>query len=1090
MKRILPLLNQILLFATLITLINMATVHAQAGGNVLKLGGTNGYVEVPGFAIENGGPVTIEFWSYTSASDVQSGSAFTVGGNSANPVQANVPWSDYYLYWDYGSSGRLKADYVPYLNKWTHVALVSEGKDGGFKAIYLDGVLQAWDLSSDGPGVRVSGLTIGKNGTFFHRGVIDEFRIWNVVREEAEILDLMSKEATGFESGLATVFHFNETAGATTTTGDVTNPLNGILAGDATIVTRASLDPAPYVLTCERHSPTDMQTNVTGVTFRVIFSESVTGVAAQDFETVVTGELHAGYPTVSKVNATTYDVSVSVDGVGSVQLSIAGNASITDATGNPCDQGIIGGETYWVSQARFLSVWPESGALVNNTTISYQLSLRLASGNVTWTRVGGTADPASPHVQALSGDERNDGEHNDITLVNNPVLVSGTFYTVTFNGIAADGQIVPEVSILDVLFDRGLTHAGPDPTFNPGEGAIDIRSMALQNDSKIIIGGGFTNFNGTDRNRVARLNNDGSLDTSFDPGTGANNLVNSVRVQPDSKILIAGMFTQYNETNSGGIVRVNPDGALDGTFNTEIGNLEISAMVLQGDKIIVGGYSFLGLEPTLVRLNADGSTDASLNVGDGPDGRVTCMFAQPDGKIMVGGRFSEYNSFSTSSIVRVNPDGAVSEDFVFDYDALDFNDDLESITAMIPQADGKIIVTVLSSFFDGSMEYISRVLRLNADGTTDETFNIVEIATDDSGDKPRVNAMHLQEDGKIIIVGYFEKCAGEDRNNIARLNADGTLDQSFYPDPGADDTIYALQIQTDGNILIAGEFSTYNAHYVPGIARIDPVGPAVVSSVRHTPSTATTNATSVTFRVTFSEPVTDVGTNDFTVTTSGNVAYGALTLSAVSSTTYDITIPSISGTGTLRLDVLNIASITDLPGNSFNTIFETGEAYTIIFCVNPDQPVITASFTDPAHPVLTSSAPTGNQWYFNNEVIAGATGSSYTIAAPGVYKVQVATGDCVSEFSADYALVITGLPENISEKMTIYPNPARDVIAVEGITAEEKLQVIGVTGKVYAVTPASRDGLTTMNIAGLAPGVYVLQAAQRNGVRTMRFVKE
>jgi uncharacterized delta-60 repeat protein len=911
-----------------------------------------------------------------------------------------------------------------------------------------------------------------------------------------------------------------------------------------------------------------MQTSATNVTFRVTFSEPVTGVGAPDFGTTVTGQLSAGTITVATISTTVYDVKVPVDGNGSVQLRIAATASIVDASGKQCDKEIVNGEEYWITQARFLSVWPQSGVTVNSTKVSYELPMRLTSGTATWTRTGGTADPASPHVQALSGDERNDGVHESITLANNPVLVNGAIYIITFNGVAWDGQVAPEFSITDIFFDRSFTYAEPDPAFNPGEGTIDVRSIALQTDNKIIIGGGFTDFDGTARNHVARLNSDGSLDASFDPGSGANNLVSTVLVQPDSKILIAGMFTQYNETNSSGIVRVNPDGSLDNTFNSDIGNLEVSTIVLQGDKVVIGGYSFLGLEPTLVRLNANGSTDDSFDVGEGPEGRVTCMFAQPDGKVMVGGRFGAYKSFFTSGIVRVNTDGAVSEDFYFDYDALDFNDDLESITAMVSQGDGKIIVSALSSFFDGSTEYISRIFRLNADGTADETFNIAEIAIYDLGEKAMVNAMQLQQDGKILIVGYFEKCNGENRYSIARLNADGTLDQSFYPNPGADNSIYALQTQTDGNILIGGGFSTYNSQYAPGIARIDPVSPIVVSSVRHTPTTPITNATSVTFRVTFSEPVTDVGVNDFIITQSGEITYGTTEVIGVSGAVYDVTVSSITGVGTLRLDVPNTASISDVVGNSFDALFETGESYNIGkgdqtitleaiadktegddaftvtatsssglpvtisavsdkvsiagsvvtihaagrvsimanqpgnddynaappvevgFCIKPARPVITASLADPTQPVLTSSVAAGNQWYLNNASIAAATDKSYTVTAPGAYKVQAQVNDCISEFSADYVLVITGLLEDIGEKVTIYPNPARDIIAVKGITPEEKLRVIGVTGNTYDVTPENGDGLPTVNIAGLAPGVYVLQVTQQENVRTIRFIKE
>ena len=82
-------------------------------------------------------------------------------------------------------------------------------------------------------------------------------------------------------------------------------------------------------------------------------------------------------------------------------------------------------------------------------------------------------------------------------------------------------------------------------TFNPGSGADDaLTGLAVQADGKILLAGGFTEVDGQPRNRVARLNADGSLEstTTFDLGTGANDLVYSVAVQADGKILLGGEF--------------------------------------------------------------------------------------------------------------------------------------------------------------------------------------------------------------------------------------------------------------------------------------------------------------------------------------------------------------------------------------------------------------------------------------------------------------------------------------------------------------------------------------------------------------------
>ena len=131
-----------------------------------------------------------------------------------------------------------------------------------------------------------------------------------------------------------------------------------------------------------------------------------------------------------------------------------------------------------------------------------------------------------------------------------------------------------------------------------------MSALALQPDGKILIGGAFLFFNGTARNRLARLNADGTLDLTFNPGSGANDFVSAIAVQPDGKIIIGGAFTIYNGSSRLRIARLNSDGSVDPTF---------------------GGV---------------------------PDDVVRAIVVQPDGKILIGGDFFLYNGSSRNHIVR------------------------------------------------------------------------------------------------------------------------------------------------------------------------------------------------------------------------------------------------------------------------------------------------------------------------------------------------------------------------------------------------------------------------------------------------------
>jgi Concanavalin A-like lectin/glucanases superfamily len=156
--------------------------------------GSNDLVDAPSFSWPSGGPITVAFWSLVGTGEVTASSVFTIGNLDwpDNRVQAHVPWTDRILYWDYGNSGngRIITWYETYLDKWTHVALVSEGNGGTLKAIYLNGVQVAVQPMSDGPDTPLTGFTLGTwplSVSNFHRGKVDDFRIYNRVLTPTQV---------------------------------------------------------------------------------------------------------------------------------------------------------------------------------------------------------------------------------------------------------------------------------------------------------------------------------------------------------------------------------------------------------------------------------------------------------------------------------------------------------------------------------------------------------------------------------------------------------------------------------------------------------------------------------------------------------------------------------------------------------------------------------------------------------------------------------------------------------------------------------------------------------------------------------------
>ena len=208
-----------------------------------------------------------------------------------------------------------------------------------------------------------------------------------------------------------------------------------------------------------------------------------------------------------------------------------------------------------------------------------------------------------------------------------------------------------------------------DPTFVPAPGTNDAVNVVIpQPDGKVIAAGRFTFANNVARNRIARFNFNGSLDTSFDPGTGADGEITAAVLQPDGRIVVAGRFTSFNGFTHNRVCRLNANGSVDQTFGLGNGiNNAALALALQSDgRIIVGGqFSQVDLTQrfNLARLNTNGSVDLSFDPGNGPNGDVNAIVIQPDGRIIIGGTFIGYNGFARGGIARVLGNGALDPSF-------------------------------------------------------------------------------------------------------------------------------------------------------------------------------------------------------------------------------------------------------------------------------------------------------------------------------------------------------------------------------------------------------------------------------------------
>ena len=382
---------------------------------------------------------------------------------------------------------------------------------------------------------------------------------------------------------------------------------------------------------------------------------------------------------------------------------------------------------------------------------------------------------------------------------NGKILVGGDFEGYNGDGYNKIIRLNPDGSV-----DNSFIHGS---WFNS-----TVYSIVIQPDWKIIVGGDFTYYNEVNYNCIIRLNYDATIDTSFVIGGGFNSTVYSIVIQSDGKIVVGGHFTYYNGISYNNIIRLNPDGSQDGSFSIGDGfNNKVNSIVIQSDgKILVGGgfTTYNGISyNNIIRLNSDGSQDNTFSIGNGFNSKVYTIVIQSDGKILVGGVFDSYNGTSSNRIIRLNPDGSIG--FADGFDG--------PVTYILTQLDGNILVG--GDFTTYNSISSNRIIRLTSNGGIDYTFSGV---TD--GFNGGIRSIITQSNGKILVGGHFTTYNGTNCNRIIKLNSDGSIDETFSIGEGFNDSVYTIVIQSDGKIIVGGDFTTYNGTSLNRIIRLNPDG--------------------------------------------------------------------------------------------------------------------------------------------------------------------------------------------------------------------------------------------------------------------------
>lgn len=395
--------------------------------------------------------------------------------------------------------------------------------------------------------------------------------------------------------------------------------------------------------------------------------------------------------------------------------------------------------------------------------------------------------------------------------------------------VQSDGKIIVGGSMSYQSFTKtGAARIESDGTFDatwdPNFPSSNIYAVTMQSDNKVLLGGDFTRVKGQSRHAIVRLNTDASLDLfpkDISVGTVANSgnsWVRSVLQQPDGKILVGGYIESAGGITREGLLRLNLDGTIDTSFqNPGITDFSsnnafsgVGALALQPDgKILAGGaFQVVNGSPRrwMARFHSNGALDTSFSAV--LNGNVESIAVQPDGRIMIGGYFSEVSGQSRSRMARLNADGSIDASFNRGSQfCIPFSIDL--------LADGKMLACGNPDFGQNGLA------RYNANGTFDTTFTVADTAS------AGIRRSFRQQDGKIIIIGQFSTVAGNPRQSIARLNSNGTLDTSFQElgfTSGFGSTITDAAIQSNGKIIIGGVFRRLNGQDYKNLARLNADG--------------------------------------------------------------------------------------------------------------------------------------------------------------------------------------------------------------------------------------------------------------------------
>jgi uncharacterized delta-60 repeat protein len=358
----------------------------------------------------------------------------------------------------------------------------------------------------------------------------------------------------------------------------------------------------------------------------------------------------------------------------------------------------------------------------------------------------------------------------------------------------------------------------PDPIFmeNQGSGFVGpVDVIALQPDGKILVGGRMSSFQGVACSSLLRLNVDGTLDESFKVETGFNDSVSALLVREDNKILVGGGFTQYQGAPAAYLIQLNSDASPDSSFNSELGTgfdagVNALARASGGELFVAGAFSILNgnSRKGIVKLSSAGADDAAFAaaIGTGFDLPVADLVLRDESgpeSICAGGSFTDFNGLNAHRVACLSLDGSMVTAFSTGL-GTGFNHSVFTLLTGGAVSNGLLVGGVFDSLQGAGRLFFAH---LSKEGTLEEdsAFN-TDLILDQN-----VSAMAWDAENNLLVGGAFTSYGAGSVGRILRL--DGTqvdLEFAEVSGSGFDAPVSVIEVQPDGKILVGGEFTRYD----------------------------------------------------------------------------------------------------------------------------------------------------------------------------------------------------------------------------------------------------------------------------------------